>query len=80
MVKATNELFSYLKFNLNNNLSVYARLGYSVGRSFRVYDENDKISFGSVLIRVGDDRQQLNTDFSDGFIYQATMLYRFTTD
>jgi Domain of unknown function (DUF6268) len=66
MVKATNELFSYLKFNLNKNLSIYTRLGYSVGRSFRVYDDDDKIS--------------LNTDFSDGFVYQATVLYRFITD
>jgi Domain of unknown function (DUF6268) len=80
VVKATNELFSYLKFNLNKNLSIQTRFGYSVGRSFRVYDEDDKISFGSVLIKVGDDRQQLNTDFSDGFIYQATMLYRFIPD
>lgn len=80
IVKATNEVFSYLKFNLNNNISVYTRLGYSVGRSYRVYDETEKISFGSVLIRVGDERQQLNTDFSDGFIYQAALLYRFATD
>jgi Domain of unknown function (DUF6268) len=80
VVKATNELFSYLKFNLNKNFSIQTKVGYSVGRSFRVYDENDKISYGSVLIKVGDDRQQLNTDFSDGFIYQATMLYRFITD
>lgn len=80
LVKATNELFSYLKFNLTENLSIQTRLGYSVGRSFRVYDENDKISFGSILIKVGDDRQQLNTDFSDGFIYQVNVLYRFITE
>jgi len=80
VVKATNELFSYLKFNLNKNLSIQTRLGYSVGRSFRVYDEDDKISFGTVLIKVGDDREQLNTDFSDGFIYQVTMMYRIITD
>jgi hypothetical protein len=80
MVKATNELFSYLKFNLTESLSIQTRLGYSIGRSFRVYDIDDKITFGSVLVKVGDDRQQLNTDFSDGFIYQATLLYRFITD
>lgn len=80
LVKATNELFSYLKFNLTESLSVQTRLGYSVGRSYRVYDENDKISFGTLLIKVGDDRQQLNTDFADGFIYQATIVYRFMTN
>jgi len=80
LVKATNELFSYLKFNLTESLSIQTRLGYSVGRSYRVYDENDKISFGTLLIKVGDDRQQLNTDFADGFIYQATLVYRFITN
>jgi hypothetical protein len=80
LVKSTNELFSYLKFNLTKGLSIQTRLGYSVGRSYRVYDENDKISFGSMLIKVGDNRTQLNTDFADGFIYQATVLYRFITE
>jgi len=79
LVKATNELYSYLKFNLTESLSIQTRLGYSVGRNYRVYDENDKITFGTMLIKVGDDRTQLNTDFSDGFIYQATVLYRFIT-
>ena len=79
LVKATNELFSYLKFNLTESLSIQTRLGYSVGRSYRVYDENDKIKFGTMLIKIGDDRQQLNTDFADGFIYQATAVYRFIT-
>ncbi len=80
VVKATNELFSYLKFNLTESLSIQTRLGYSIGRSLRVYDENDNISFGSILIKVGDDRHQLNTDFSDGFIYQVNLLYRMITE
>jgi Domain of unknown function (DUF6268) len=80
VVKASNELFSYLKFNLSKELSIQTKLGYSVGRSYRVYDESDKITFGSILIRVGDDRQQLNTDFANGWVYQATLLYRFMQD
>lgn len=77
VVKSTNEFSSYLKLNLTKSLSLQARIGYSLGRSYRVYDENDKITFGTVLLRFGDDRQQLNTDFSDGFIYQASLAYRF---
>jgi Domain of unknown function (DUF6268) len=77
VVKASNELFSYLKFNLSKGLSFQARVGYSLGRSYRVYNESDKIVIGSVLIKVGDNREQLNTDFSDGFIYQASLTYRF---
>ncbi len=77
VVKASNEFSTYLKYNLTKSLFVQARVGYSLGRSYRVYDEDDKISFGTVLIRVGDDRQQLNTDFSDGFVYHASLGYRF---
>lgn len=80
VVKTTNDLYSYLKFNLSKGVSIQTRFGYSLGRSYRVYDENEKITFGSVLIKVGDDRQQLNTDFSNGFVFQATLLYRFIHD
>ncbi len=77
VVKTSNDLFGYLKFNLGKSLSVQTKLGYALGRSYRVYDEADKIKFGSVLIRVGDDRTQLNTDFSSGWMYQAMLVYRF---
>jgi len=80
VVKASNDLFSYLKFNLSKSLSIQTKVGYSIGRSYRVYDESDKITFGSILIRIGDDRQQLNTDFSNGLTYQATLLYRFVKE
>ena len=77
VVKTTNDLYSYLKFNLSKGLSLQTRVGYSLGRSYRVYEDNDKITFGSVLIQVGDDRQQLNTDFANGLVYQFTLQYRF---
>ncbi len=80
VVKTSNDLFGYLKFNLSKSLSVQTKLGYALGRSYRVYDEADKIKFGSVLIRVGDDRTQLNTDFSSGWMYQAMLVYRFIQD
>lgn len=76
VVKSSNELFSYLRFNLSPGLMIQAKLGYTLGRSYRVFNESDKITVGSILIRVGDDRQQLNPDFSDGLVYQFTLLYR----
>lgn len=80
VVKASNDLFAYLKFNLSKQISIQTKAGYSLGRSYRVYDESDKIIFGSILVRVGDDRQQLNTDFENGLVYQATVVYRFIQD
>ncbi len=80
VVKGTNDLYGYLKFNLSKGLSIYTRMGYSLGRSYRVYDEEDKITFGTVLLKVGDNRQQLNTDFANGLTFQLTMQYRFIQD
>lgn len=79
-VKASNELFSYLKFNLTEGLFLQVKAGYTLGRSYRVYEVDDKVSFGSILIRVGDDRTQLNTDFEDGFVYQFNLVYRVSTN
>ena len=80
VVKSTNELSTYLKFNLIKGLSLQARMGYTLGRSYRVYDAREKITFGSILLKVGDQRPQLNTDFSDGFVFQSSMIYRFVPD
>jgi len=80
VVKVSNDLFSYLKFSLSKGLSLQAKVGYSVGRSYRVYEEADKITLGSVLVRVGDNRQQLNTDFSNGLTYQAVIAYKFINE
>lgn len=79
-VKASNELFTYLRFNLTDGLFLQVKAGYTLGRSYRVFEAGDKVSFASVLIRVGDDRTQLNTDFSDGFVYQLNLVYRVSTN
>jgi hypothetical protein len=80
VVKTSNELCTYLRFNITDGLFVQVKGGYTLGRHYRVYAKDDKITFGSVLIRVGDDRTQLNTDFSDGFVYQAMLVYRFNNE
>ena len=77
VVKSSNELFTYLRFNLTEGLFLQVKGGYALGRHYRVFEKDDKIAWGSILIRVGDDRTQLNTDFSDGFVYQAMLVYRF---
>jgi hypothetical protein len=80
VVKTSNEVFSYLRFNLTEGLFLQLKGGYALGRHYRVYAKDDKIAWGSILIRVGDDRTQLNTDFSDGFVYQAMLIYRLNND
>jgi hypothetical protein len=75
--RATNEVAGYLKFNLTQRLGLITRFGHSLGRHYRVYDEDDKITIGFPLTYIGDDREQLNTDIKDGWVYQFLLIYRF---
>lgn len=76
VTKSTNDFFAYLKFNITNGVSLQTKVGHSLSRSYRVYDGNDKVTFGLPATFIGDQRHQLNTDFSDGIIYQIVLLYR----
>lgn len=76
VAKSTNELFGYLKFNFTKSICLQTKLGQSFGRSYKVYDESDKVSFGLPATFIGDKRQQLNSNFSNGMIFQMTFLYR----
>ncbi len=75
--RATNEVTAYLKFNLTKSLILQTKFGHSIGRHYRVYDNDDQVSIGFPLVFIGDDRQQLNTDIEDGWVYQVMLLYRF---
>jgi hypothetical protein len=76
VTKSTNELFAYVKFNVTKSICLQTKLGQSFGRSYKVYDEADKVSFGLPATFIGDKRQQLNSNFSNGMIFQVTFLYR----
>jgi Domain of unknown function (DUF6268) len=80
IARSTNELFGYLKFNITKSISIQTKIGQSFGRTYEVYAKNDKVSFGLPAIFIGDKRQQLNTNFSDGLIFQAVLLYRLSLD
>ena len=77
LTKTTDDLFLYLKFNFTKSLSLQTRLGHSVDRSNRIYNENDKVELGLPAFYIGHKREQLNTDFSNGLLYQVVLLYRF---
>lgn len=77
LVKKTNEVFGYLQFNLTKNILLQTKVGYSIGRSYRTYNENEKVNLGFSAFRFGDDRITLNPDFKDGIIYRARLIYRY---
>jgi len=76
VTKSTNELFAYLKFNVTKSISLQTKLGQSFGRTYKVYDTADKVSFALPATFIGDKRQQLNSNFSNGMIFQVTLMYR----
>jgi hypothetical protein len=76
VAKASNELSSYVRFHFNKTLSLQTKIGYSIGRSYRVYSENDDVNFAMPLYYANDKRLPLNTDFEDGVLLQFTLLYR----
>lgn len=80
VARSTNELFAYLKFNITKNISLQIKVGQSVGRKYRVYNDNDKVYYGAPLIFVGGHRKQLNSDFSNGMIFQVVLSYRINLD
>lgn len=80
VTKSTNELFAYLKFNVTNSIGIQTKVGESFGRSYKVYNENDKVNFGLPLTFIGPKRQQLNSKFSDVMILQIAFTYRLNLD
>lgn len=77
LVRSTNEIFGYLKFNVSKNISIQTKLGHSVGRNFRVFNDNDKVAVALPALYVGDNRTQLNSDFGNGRLFQVVLQYRF---
>ena len=80
IARSTNELYAYLKFNATKNISITIKVGQSIGRTYKVFDEGDKVTFGLPATFIGGKRQQINTNFSNGMIFQATLLYRFNLE
>ncbi len=76
VARSTNELYAYLRLNLGKTSVIQLKVGGSLGRSYRVYYENDQVGFGMPLAYFRDNREALNVDFEDGLIGQVVYIYR----
>jgi len=76
----SNEIAAHVGYEPVKGVIVRGMAGVSLGRSFRVYENDDKIDFGLSLFRFGDDRVPLNTDFANGLFYRAELAYRVYLD
>ncbi|MBW6482086.1 MAG: hypothetical protein K0B10_03405 [Vicingaceae bacterium] len=77
VVKKNNELFGYLQYKLTKTILIQAKAGYSIGRSFRAFQKDEKVDVGVSAFRFGDNRQQLNPDFENGLVINVRFIYRF---
>jgi hypothetical protein len=73
----SNEIAAHIGYEPIKGVIIRGMAGASLGRSFRVYQNNDKIDFGLSLVRFGDDRVPLNTDFENGAFGRLELAYRF---
>ena len=74
LVRSSQDLYTYFQYGTKNGLNVQLGIGRSLGRSYRIY--NEKVSLGLPLINFGDNRTQLNTDFSDSWLFKVAIFYR----
>lgn len=74
IVKSANDLIAYFQYDLKNNINFQFGFGRSLGRSYRMF--NEQVNFGMPLVYFGDNRQQLNTDFSDSWLIKVGAFYR----
>ena len=75
--KNTTEFFAYVRYPLYKGLFLKAKAGYSITRTYKVFEENDKVDLGLSLFYLGDDRTQLNSPLAKGALFKLELLYRF---
>jgi len=72
--KTSNELVSYLRFQLSKSVYLNTKIGYAISRNYELYDANDKIDLALTSFYFGDNRTQLNERFKDGAIFKVALF------
>lgn len=76
VARSSNELYTYLQFHLSKSLIVKTKVGYTISRTYKVFNDDDKVNMNLGSIYLGDNRTQLNTNFEKGVVFKAELLYR----
>lgn len=77
--KSNNEIGGYIGW-VQGRVNLLAMVGHSMGRSYRTYEQGDRLGLAISAIKLGDDRTPLNTDFNNGLVFKISILYRFELD
>ena len=67
----------FVRYKLVGGIHVEGRYGYSIGRSYSQYGQDDKIDLALPLVTIGDDRTRLNKNaaFSNGAYAHVRLVY-----
>ncbi|MBD0831614.1 DUF6268 family outer membrane beta-barrel protein [Aestuariibaculum sediminum] len=71
------ELGLFFRYKIVDGIHLEGRYGYSLGRSYNQYSQDDKIDLALPLVTIGDDRTQLNknSNFSNGTYANVRLVY-----
>lgn len=71
------DLGLFTRYNIVGGIHIEGRYGYSFGRSYAQYNQDDKIDFALPLATIGDDRTQLNesSNFINGAYAHVRLFY-----
>lgn len=73
----SNEIAGHVQYEPIKGIILRTMGGISLGRSFRLYEDDDVIDFGLSLFRFGDDRSQLNREIENGAFFRTEFAYRY---
>lgn len=69
------DLGLYANYNIYKDLFLEGRFGRTLGREYKQYKSDDKVDFATSMIMIGDNRQQKNIMFEDGFYCELRIVY-----
>lgn len=71
------DLGLFARYNITGGIHIEGRYGYSFGRSYAQYDENEKIDLALPLATIGDNRTQINesSNFNNGTYAHVRLVY-----
>ncbi|THD65869.1 hypothetical protein E7Z59_14915 [Robertkochia marina] len=71
------DLGLFVRYKLVGGIHIEGRYGYSFGRSYGQYREDDKFDLALPLVTIGDDRTQVNknADFKNGAYVNVRLVY-----
>jgi hypothetical protein len=66
--RATNDIYSFFQYGLDNGINFQLVVERSIGKSYRIFDE--EVSFTVPLAYFDVNREQLNIDFENSWLFK----------